>query len=118
MPKRHSATDQLERNPPAKTGPLTAETYESAARSWIKAIGGCVMLDPRAVEDHKAWAAWHQFFATIKHPSRRTMGRIVKRTWHHDDKFAVPTRYPWDLTGEMPFVPSQNFYPSGGTDER
>lgn len=97
--------------PPTKTGPLTAETYESAAASWIKAIGRCEMLDPRNPDDNREWAAWRQFFHRLNHRSASTMKKVEKGRWNYD-KFAVPTRFPWELTGEAPFEPSPSFYPS------
>lgn len=109
MPRKESSKPDL--SSMAKTGPLTAETFDRAAKSWTQAAGRCEMLNPRNREHWRAWAAWRQFFHRLNHRLSSTMKKVERGRWHHDS-FAVPTMYPWDLTGEAPFEPSESFYPS------
>lgn len=137
MPRKHGTADSR----PASmdpTGPLTNENYKEMTARRVRARAqmygddqACVMLDPRDPADREAWAAWRQMIARIvdASPPWKPPKNDEKPTWHISraasymdncektgTRWAAAERFPWELTGELPFVPFERFWPAARSE--
>lgn len=92
---------------PQKTGTLTKSAYSDAVKAYTRAKGAMPVLDSLNPEDLECFDAWIEYLARVlgqeswrvKQLKSARMGRNGETRW------TVAERYPWEMTGEMPFIP-------------